>query len=317
MATVVANPNFNAEVDAVGLHRAMKGMGTDCEAIITILSSINDEQRLKVVAEFQKKYGKDLIHELKSEMSVAGEFEDVIVALLTPMVLFEAKQMRRAVRGAGTDENTLIDILCSRPNREIRAISKEYKKHYDRDLIRDLQHDTSGNFGMFLTMLANGIRDEYMRANVDFAKETARELNEASNDKHGADVPTFIRVLCTNSHEQLRLVFDEYQKISGMPIEQTIESLKSEISSDLTQGMLALVQCAKCPASYFAKRLYECMKGAGTKDQALIRIIVCRSEVDLADIKKKFQAKYGQSLKQFVTDDTSLYYKDMLLALIK
>ena len=69
------------------------------------MSSINDEQRLKVVAEFQKKYGKDLIHELKSEMSVAGEFEDVIVALLTPMVLFEAKQMRRAVRGAGTDES--------------------------------------------------------------------------------------------------------------------------------------------------------------------------------------------------------------------
>ena len=30
----------------------------------------------------------------------------------------------------------------------------------------------------------------------------------------------------------------------------------------------------------------------------MIRIIVCRSEVDLADIKKKFQAKYGQSLKQ-------------------
>jgi len=33
--------------------------------------------------------------------------------------------------------------------------------------------------------------------------------------------------------------------------------------------------------SYFAKRLYKTMKGLGTKDDDLVRIIVSRSEVSV------------------------------------
>ena len=37
--------------------------------------------------------------------------------------------------------------------------------------------------------------------------------------------------------------------------------------------------CARNPAEYFADRLWKSMKGAGTNDALLIRIIVSRSEV--------------------------------------
>lgn len=38
------------------------------------------------------------------------------------------------------------------------------------------------------------------------------------------------------------------------------------------------------------------MKGLGTNDKALIRIIIVRSEIDLGDIKDAYEREYGRSL---------------------
>jgi 3-deoxy-D-arabino-heptulosonate 7-phosphate (DAHP) synthase len=59
-----------------------------------------------------------------------------------------------------------------------------------------------------------------------------------------------------------------------------IKAINKEMSGDLKEGFLAIAQSALDPQAYFAERLYWSMKGAGTKDSQLIRVIVSRSEVE-------------------------------------
>lgn len=56
------------------------------------------------------------------------------------------------------------------------------------------------------------------------------------------------------------------------------------------------VECVQSPAAFFAKCLYRAMKGMGTNDRTLIRIIVSRSEIDLNDIKREFERIYDRTL---------------------
>ncbi|KAI8435234.1 hypothetical protein MSG28_003589 [Choristoneura fumiferana] len=122
--TVVPVNPFDPREDAAVLRKAMKGFGTDEKAIIQVVTRRSNEQRLRIAFEFKTLYGKDLISDLKSETS--GKFEDLLVALMTPLPQFYAKELHDAVAGIGTDEDVLIEVMCTMSNHEIQVIKQAY-----------------------------------------------------------------------------------------------------------------------------------------------------------------------------------------------
>ncbi|XP_056904085.1 annexin A11a isoform X1 [Takifugu flavidus] len=303
-------PGADSLKDVEVLRKAMKGFGTDEHAIIELLGSRSNKQRVVLPRAYKTSYGKDLLKDLHSELS--GDFRKLVMALLKTPAEFDAYELNSAIKGAGTDEACLIEILSSRSNAEIKEINRIYKQEYKKTLEDAIKGDTSGHFRRLLISLAQGNRDERENVDISLAKQDAQALYAAGENKLGTDESKFNAILCARSKPHLRAVFQEYQRMCGRDVEK---SIGREMSGDLESGMLAVVKCIKNTPGYFAERLYKAMKGAGTKDRTLIRIMVSRSEVDMLDIRKEYVRNYGKSLYTDISGDTSGDYKKLLLKL--
>ncbi|XP_032464552.1 annexin A8 isoform X2 [Phocoena sinus] len=253
--SVKSSPHFNPDPDAETLYKAMKGIGTNEQAIIDVLTQRSNAQRQQIAKSFMAQFGKDLIETLKSELS--AKFERLIIALMYTPYSYEAKELYDAMKGSRDD-------LC-------------------------------------------GFVDPGL------ALQDAQDLYAAGEKIRGTDEMKFISILCGRSATHLMRVFEDYEKIASKSIE---DSIKSETHGSLEEAMLTVVKCTRNLHSYFAERLYYAMKGAGTHDGTLIRNIVSRSEIDLNLIKCRFKEMYGKTLSSTIMEDTSSDYKNALLNLV-
>ncbi|XP_054987429.1 annexin A7 isoform X1 [Sorex araneus] len=309
--TIRPAANFDAMRDAEILRKAMKGFGTDEQAIVDVVSSRSNDQRQKIKAAFKTMYGKDLIKDLKSELS--GNMEELILALFMPLTYYDAWSLRNAMKGAGTQERVLIEILCSRTNQEIREIVRCYQSEFGRDLEKDIRSDTSGHFERLLVSMCQGNRDENQTVNHQLAQEDAQRLYQAGEGKLGTDESCFNMVLATRSFPQLKATMEAYHRMANRDL---LSSIGREFSGNVENGLKAILQCALNRSAFFAERLYCSMKGAGTDDSTLVRIVVTRSEIDLVQIKQAFNQMYQKTLSTMIAGDTSGDYRKLLLAIV-
>ncbi|XP_076018944.1 annexin A6 isoform X2 [Genypterus blacodes] len=308
--TIVDAPDFDPTADGESLYNAMKGMGSDKDAILDLVTSRSNAQRQEVISAYKCSFGKDLIDDLKYELT--GKFERLIVSLMRTPAYHDAKEIHDALQGAGTNERCLMEVLVSRNNQQIRDMVAAYRDSYGSDMEEDVIGDTSGHFKKMLIVLLQGTREESGVVNADLVDQDAQDLFAAGEEQWGTDEAKFIMILGNRSVTHLRMVFDAYEKIAEVSIE---DSIKSELSGDFERLMLSVVQCIRSVPMFFARRLYMSMKGLGTADDTLIRIMICRSEIDMLDIRECFRLRYEKSLYNMIKEDTSGDYKRTLLNL--
>ena len=296
--------------DAEALRKALKGAGTDEDTIIKIIANRNNTQRQQLKQYYQQKFNKDLVFDLKSDLS--GKFEDAVVALFDDPYVYDAKTLNKAMKGAGTDEDTCIEILCTRPNWYIKNIITAYNNLFGKDLIKDVKSDFSGNLEKLFVNILSCSRSENPKPNQQTIEQYAQQLIKGGIKKLGTDEKLFIDILTKCSTQELQLLSQVYEKQAG---ESLLKSIDKEFSGNLKKTLKTIIYANTIPSEYFATRVHEALKGAGTKDKLLMRILITRDEVDMPHIKECYKKLYGKDMVQAVKSDTTGDYKKLLVEL--
>lgn len=247
------------EKDAEALRNAMKGAGTDENAIIKLVANRTNAQRQKIKLFYKSSYGRDLVEDLKKELS--GNFEDAVIALFYDPVEYDCYQLRKAMKGLGTDEDTLIEIIATRPNWMIKAINKKYQEMYKRNLQKDVESETSGTFKRLLVSLLQGNRSESTHPNQEECAKNAKDLYEAGEKNWGTDESMFNKIFCVRSPLEFAAICKAYHKLTGHTILQAIDK---EFSGDSKKLLTAIVYAVISPSEFFATRVNKAVKGWGT-----------------------------------------------------
>ena len=302
---------FNPQIDCTTLRNSMRGLGTDEDTIINLICQRTNMERQQIKQYYISSYGRDLIQDLKKELS--GNFESVVVAMFQTPAEYDAECLHKAMAGIGTDESVLIEIIASRPSFQLEQIKQTYRMKYNKDLIKAIEKETSGNLRKLLVSLLLAQRSQNQVPNQQQCMMDAQALYKAGEGRWGTDESTFNQIFSTRSPAEIACINQCYVSIRGKSLEKAIDS---EFSGDAKKLFMTLLKVLINPPSYFAERIHDSIKGIGTKDDKLIRNIVSRCEIDMPQIKQCYRSMYGRDLLNDVRGDTSGDYKKILSGLI-
>jgi annexin A7/11 len=303
--------NQGAEKDCDILHRAMHGAGTDENTIINLVCSRTALERAEIRRKYIALFGKDLIERIKEELS--GHFEDTVIGLFMRPPEYDAYCLYKAMKGIGTNEGVLIEILGTRNNNEINMIKQEFQRAYGKPLEKWISSETSGHLKKLLMGLLQCNRSMNMTADPQMCQSDAQALYRAGEGRWGTDESTFVRIFTQRSPAEMSMINTCYQQLRGKSLHQAIDN---EFSGDTRTLLHTILEGLEDPAAYFARRIRESVQGIGTNDSRLVRVIVSRCEIDMPRIKQAYQRLYGRDLVSDVRSDTSGDYKRILTYLL-
>eukprot|EP01113_Clastostelium_recurvatum_P019613 TRINITY_DN2313_c0_g1_i3.p1 TRINITY_DN2313_c0_g1~~TRINITY_DN2313_c0_g1_i3.p1 ORF type:complete len:336 (-),score=55.42 TRINITY_DN2313_c0_g1_i3:70-1077(-) len=317
--------------DAEDVHKAMKGAGTNEKALINIICRRNPAEIQALRASYADQFKEILDKAVESETS--GRFREVLLGVLRGPNNFYAEALHRAIAGAGTDEHTIFEILVGTNRQQLDAIKFEYEQAYKKTLRADLEGDLSGDVRKLAVALVDG-REPEGPVNREAAQADAERLYKAGEGRLGTDEAAIIevrshrvcvcsaRIRCVlpmrqvfsrRSYSHLHETFRVYESLHKHHTMQ--QAVDSEFSGLLQSVLSKMVTYVNSPGEYHADRINSAVKGAGTNDTKLIRVLVGQYQ-NLGVIKDAYLAKYKKPLLDAVRDDVSGDYQEALLALI-
>ncbi|KII64251.1 Annexin A5 [Thelohanellus kitauei] len=125
----------------------------------------------------------------------------------------DAYILRRATKGAGTDDNILIHILSTRSSAQMACIKESYVKMFKKPLLDHVRSDTSGSYKDVLTYLIEKPRslapgDHVLAAQQATMMYSRSIVNITASEK-------FIPIFGDSSYEQIKMIGTAFQQVTS------------------------------------------------------------------------------------------------------
>lgn len=301
--------------DIEAIRKAMKGFGTDEKVLIATLSKRDPIQINTIRTQFDQRLMRNLINDLEKETS--GYFEKGLVQIARGPLASDCYNLMEAMKGMGTKEVVLDDILVGRSNADINAIKQEYQKIFKKSLEADLRGDLSAGTEQMYMMIISGRRNEDSHPVIQAETDQAvTDLQTAVGGFAGKNTAQVCSILTSKNDAQIRAIAQSYEA----RFHKTLDSvLKSAFTGHMEDALRLLVARAKNRAEAEAVRLEESMAGLGTKDELLVqRVVRCHWDQNFMNqVSKEFQRLYKRDLVKRIEGETRGDYEKLMVACVK
>ncbi|XP_070498718.1 annexin B11-like isoform X2 [Chironomus tepperi] len=218
----------------------------------------------------------------------------------------DAEILQKAMKGAGTNSNTIINILCHRTDSQRIEIVTAFQQLFKKSLQDEIKSETSGNFQKVLIGLTTPIPEFY-------ANEIQKILSSRSKK-----LDLIIDVTCLMTNEELNDISMTYQRLYKKSL---AEHMREELSGHFENMLISLAEGKRIEDPQDEKNVYQVdarlLKEAINrifKDEAKItEIFGFRSTEYLKLVSKEYMTIKGVSLEDDISTKFSGDFKDALL----
>lgn len=302
----------------------MAGVGTNDSKLIDIICARRTNAQMQEIVEYYPKIEPNthLVDDIKNDTSF--NFEKTLVAMVTDEATLDARLVKQAIQGWGTNERWLNEILCVRSAIQIKRMAVTYQDEFKKSVMDDIKDDVSGTVqDLYMKLL---LSDRPNPGSGSIASHM-KLLFESGEDRLGTNEKAFIDVLGGHDRAYVMQLAAEYKKQYKKSLRSVI---RDEFSGDIRDALMVLVTPLD---EYWGKVLRNAMEGWGTDDALLIRVLVSQRQIKglFRNMEGKWdeyrnkpakesrspdkKAKPTKGLREWLGDELSGDYKDAIMKL--
>ncbi|KAL5549315.1 hypothetical protein UlMin_004546 [Ulmus minor] len=260
-------------------------------------SAVQDAEALqKACKAYEQLYQEDLVKRLESELS--GDLERAMYRWILDPEDRDGVLANLALKKIKKEYGVIIEIACVLSAEQLLGVRRAYQCRYKRSLEEDVAANTTADMRKLLVSLVSTYRYEGNEVNTTLAKMEADILYGALK-ANSINYEEIIRILTTRSKAQLMATFNRYRDDHCTSLTKCLRNIDDEFQ----KALRTTIRCIKDPRKYFEKVLSNAMKGMGTDEDTLTRVIVSRAEMDLNEIKELYYKRNCVCLDHAVTKE--------------
>ncbi|KAH7410161.1 hypothetical protein DE146DRAFT_644073 [Phaeosphaeria sp. MPI-PUGE-AT-0046c] len=319
-ASLGYGPQKTAQIDVTkdieAIRKAMKGFGTDEKALIAVMAKKDPIQMETIRTQYDQRLMRNLVADLEKETS--GYFAKGLVEIARGPLVSDCYNLMEAMKGMGTKEVILDDILIGRSNADMNAIKEKYRQLFHRTLEADLKSDLSaGTEQMYMMVIAARRNEDSYPVNPQEIEAAVTELQTGMGGFVGKNVALVCQTLTSKNDAQIKAIAQVYQQRYHKTLDAEI---KAAFSGHMEDALRLLLARATNRAEAEAMRLEESMAGMGTKDNLLVqRVVRCHWDqqfMNAVSNEYKRVCKRGDLVKR-IEGETRGDYERLMVACAK
>ncbi|KAF5018409.1 hypothetical protein F66182_9616 [Fusarium sp. NRRL 66182] len=220
----------------------------------------------------------------------------------------DAQALRKAMKGFGTDEKTLIATLANKDPLQIDTIRSTYERVHRRNLVADIQSETGSWFQKALVSLARGpLLSDVHNLHDAMSGPGTKEL--VLND-----------ILLGRSNADLRAIKSAYQHTFHDKLENVV---KGDLSMKTERHFMIVLGATRAEDSVpvdprqvddDVMQIYKATEGKMGTDEILVcSILSTRNDNQIRAIAHTYKQKFNKDLEKVIKSEFSGHMEDALL----